>query len=91
MNDSTISLPWHVIRQDDNGNRYRVGRYATRAEAQKIADSLDGRGHKQLYWVERVGQTQSHGQSQGQVPAQPQGSGQVQAQVQARNGDGTRN
>jgi cell division protein FtsN len=45
-----------VIRQDDNGNRYRVGRYATRAEAQKIADSLDDRGHKQLYWVERIGQ-----------------------------------
>jgi hypothetical protein len=33
-----------------------VGRYATRAEAQKIADSLDSRGHKQLYWVERIGQ-----------------------------------
>ncbi|MFJ5775962.1 SPOR domain-containing protein [Streptomyces sp. NPDC093094] len=50
----TIPLPWLVIRQDDNGNRYRVGRYATRAEAQKIADSLDVRGHKQLYSVERV-------------------------------------
>ncbi|MFF1440517.1 SPOR domain-containing protein [Streptomyces sp. NPDC058295] len=77
MNDSTISLPWLVIRQDDNGNRYRVGRYATRAEAQKIADSLDSRGHKQLYWVERIGQ----GQSQGQA----------QAQAQAQNGDGTLN
>jgi len=33
MNDGTITLPWLVIRQDDNGNRYRVGRYATRAEA----------------------------------------------------------
>ncbi|MFE6824477.1 SPOR domain-containing protein [Streptomyces sp. NPDC057690] len=75
MNDSTISLPWLVIRQDDNGNRYRVGRYATRAEAQKIADSLDSRGHKQLYWVERIGQSQ----------------GQAQAQAQAQNGDGTLN
>ncbi|NEY36349.1 SPOR domain-containing protein [Streptomyces sp. PRKS01-65] len=55
MNDSTVALPWLVIRQDDNGGRYRVGRYATRAEAQKIADSLDGRG-QQLYWVERIGQ-----------------------------------
>ncbi|MEV6617079.1 SPOR domain-containing protein [Streptomyces sp. NPDC051051] len=54
MNDGTVSLPWLVIRQDDNGNRYRVGRYATRAEAQKIADSLDSRGHKQLYWVEHI-------------------------------------
>jgi cell division protein FtsN len=55
MADSSPVLSWLVIRQDDNGNRYRVGRYATKDEAQKIADSLDGRGHKQLYWVERVG------------------------------------
>ena len=58
MNDGTITLPGLVIRQDDNGNRYRVGRYATRAEAQKIADSLDDRRHKQLYWVERIGQSE---------------------------------
>ena len=56
MSEGTVALPWIVIRQDDNGNRYRVGRYATRAEAQKIADSLGDRGHKQLYWVERIGQ-----------------------------------
>jgi hypothetical protein len=56
VNEGTVSLPWIVIRQDDSGNRYRVGRYATRAEAQKIADSLDDRGHKQVYWVERIGQ-----------------------------------
>ncbi|MEW2634389.1 SPOR domain-containing protein [Streptomyces sp. NPDC048389] len=57
MNETGAVLPWLVIRQDDNGNRYRVGRYATEAEARKIADSLDGRGHKQLYWVERIGRT----------------------------------
>ncbi|MGW3622861.1 SPOR domain-containing protein [Streptomyces sp. NPDC000880] len=57
MNDSGAVLPWLVIRQDNNGNRYRVGRYATRDEAQQIADTLDGRGHEQLYWVERIGQT----------------------------------
>ncbi|MER6390275.1 SPOR domain-containing protein [Streptomyces sp. NPDC059382] len=56
MNDSGALLPWLVIRQDDNGNRYRVGRYPTRAEAQKVIDSLDDRGHRQLYWVERVAQ-----------------------------------
>ncbi|MFE4250019.1 SPOR domain-containing protein [Streptomyces sp. NPDC056910] len=59
MNEGTTTLVWLVIRQDDNGNRYRVGRYATRAEAQKIADSLDDRGRKQLYWVERLGQAQN--------------------------------
>lgn len=57
MNDSGALLPWLVIRQDDNGNRYRVGRYPTRAEAQKVVDSLDDRAHKQLYWVERIGHT----------------------------------
>ncbi|MFF3324658.1 SPOR domain-containing protein [Streptomyces sp. NPDC002889] len=58
MNDSGGAvLPWLVIRQDDNGNRYRVGRYATRDEAQQIADTLDERGHKQLYSVEHIGRT----------------------------------
>ncbi|MFG3495073.1 SPOR domain-containing protein [Streptomyces sp. NPDC047928] len=56
MSDSGAMLPWLVIRQDDNGNHYRVGRYATRDEAQQVADSLDARGHEQLYWVERMGQ-----------------------------------
>ncbi|MBH1935615.1 SPOR domain-containing protein [Streptomyces sp. AV19] len=57
MGDNEPLLPWLVIRQDDNGNRYRVGRYATRTEAERVADRLDasGRsGHEQLYIVERV-------------------------------------
>ncbi|MFD4031678.1 SPOR domain-containing protein [Streptomyces sp. NPDC058637] len=57
MTDGGAVLPWLVIRQDDNGNRYRVGRYATQDEAQKIADGLHRHGHEQLYWVERAGQT----------------------------------
>lgn len=61
VSEGTVSLPWIVIRQDDNGNRYRVGRYATRAEAQRIADSLDDRGHEQRYWVERIGQNADAG------------------------------
>ncbi|WP_156725867.1 SPOR domain-containing protein [Streptomyces apocyni] len=56
MNDGENTLPWQVIRQDDSGNRYRVGRYATKDEAQRIADSFRDRRHKQLYWVERIGQ-----------------------------------
>jgi hypothetical protein len=57
MNDNGgLVLPWQVIRQDDNGNRYGVGKYATRAEAQAIIDKLDDRSHKQLYWVERIAQ-----------------------------------
>jgi cell division protein FtsN len=56
MPDSGTTLLWQVIRQDDNGNHYRVGRYATRDEAQKVVDSLDSRGHQPLYWVERIGE-----------------------------------
>ncbi|MFF8915490.1 SPOR domain-containing protein [Streptomyces sp. NPDC015032] len=56
MTDSGAELPWLVIREDGNGNRYRVGRYATRSEAQKIADKLDTHGRERLYWVERSGQ-----------------------------------
>ncbi|MFD7105538.1 SPOR domain-containing protein [Streptomyces celluloflavus] len=56
MTDGGAVLPWLVIRQDEGGNRYRVGRYATRAEAEKVADRLDTRGHQRLYVVERAGQ-----------------------------------
>ncbi|MER6911470.1 SPOR domain-containing protein [Streptomyces sp. NPDC000594] len=60
MTDSSSALPWQVIRQDDNGNCYRVGRYATEDEAQRIVDTLDIKGHKQLYWVERIEQTTTY-------------------------------
>jgi hypothetical protein len=56
----TSDLVWVLIRQDDGGNRYRVGRYATRAEAELIADRLDGRGpdregaDERRYVIERI-------------------------------------
>jgi cell division protein FtsN len=59
MSDSGAVLPWLVIRQDENGNRYRVGRYATRAEAERVVDRLDAKGHRQLYAVERIGRRTS--------------------------------
>ncbi|MCX5204456.1 SPOR domain-containing protein [Streptomyces sp. NBC_00237] len=54
MNDGGDRLAWLVVRQDDNGNRYRVGAYATRAEAERKADQLDAHGHKQLYLIEQA-------------------------------------
>ncbi|AZK96311.1 MULTISPECIES: SPOR domain-containing protein [Streptomyces] len=54
MSDGNAALSWLVIRQDDNGNRYRVGRYATEDEARKMVDKLDAKGHRQLYSVERA-------------------------------------
>jgi cell division protein FtsN len=52
-------LVWAVIRQDDNGNRYRVGRFRTREEAESVADGFDTKGHKQLYLVERIDHSQA--------------------------------
>ncbi|MCG3041549.1 SPOR domain-containing protein [Streptomyces sp. S1A] len=67
MSESKTVLPWMVIRQDPNGNRYRVGRYATRAEAQSMAERLggdraggagaegaDGAAQERRYLVERL-------------------------------------
>ncbi|UGY93446.1 SPOR domain-containing protein [Streptomyces gobiensis] len=62
MNENA-TLPWMVIRQDDNGSRYRVGRYATRGEAQTLVDRLgkrvrrDAEGGVRRYVVERLGHT----------------------------------
>ncbi|MBV9026318.1 MAG: SPOR domain-containing protein [Streptomycetaceae bacterium] len=48
------NLMWAVIRQDDNGNHYRVGRYPTRDEAQRVCDAFVSCGHKQLYVIEQI-------------------------------------
>ncbi|MBA6441044.1 MULTISPECIES: SPOR domain-containing protein [Streptomyces] len=61
MSDGNAVLPWLVIRQDHNGNRYRVGRYATRTEAQEVADRLEGEGQEQLYVVERTAASRQSG------------------------------
>jgi hypothetical protein len=60
MNSSTLQ-PWQVVREDENGGRYRIGHCATRAEAQRLIQRLrlsdggrepvDGTAH---YLVERV-------------------------------------
>jgi hypothetical protein len=55
--DSSTVLPWLLIRQDGHGNRYRVGSYATRDEAQAAAERLgrnggSGAGRPEGYLVE---------------------------------------
>ncbi|GAA3181631.1 MULTISPECIES: SPOR domain-containing protein [Streptomyces] len=54
MADGGTRLPWLVIRQDEGGHRYRVGRYATRAEAERVVGGLGGDGDQQLYVVEKM-------------------------------------
>jgi hypothetical protein len=55
----TTDLVWLLIRQDESGNRYRVGRYATRAEAERVAEGLNGPGlnrdqQQRRYVIERL-------------------------------------
>jgi hypothetical protein len=53
----TAELMWVLIRQDGGANRYRVGRYATRAEAERVVDALGGSsrdGAGRIYSIERV-------------------------------------
>lgn len=45
---------WVVWRQDDHGNRAEVARHADRAGADAHVAELEGRGHKQIYWVART-------------------------------------
>lgn len=40
-------------RQDDNGNRFLVARFAVEAEAAAEQARFEALGHKQTYWVER--------------------------------------
>ena len=50
----SASRDWCVRRQDENGNREVVGLYSSQCESDAIARALESRGHKQLYWVDRV-------------------------------------
>jgi tRNA-specific 2-thiouridylase len=45
---------WNLMRQDDNGHRFPVSVHASKAEAQQALAVLEGRHHKQMYWIEPV-------------------------------------
>jgi hypothetical protein len=42
---------WVVWRQDDNGNRFEVGRFPSQEAAEALASEMEARGHRQMYWV----------------------------------------
>ena len=46
---------WAVMRQDDNGFRDRVRIVGSEPEAETLRAELESHGHKQMYWVERIG------------------------------------
>ena len=53
--DGTGNERWRVVRLDDNGHRFVVVECQSQAEAQRIAEEMGRRGHKQAYWVEIAG------------------------------------
>lgn len=42
---------FELWRQDDNGNRFRVGSFAERADAESRLVELTRLLHKQIYWI----------------------------------------
>jgi hypothetical protein len=47
-------MPFDLWRQDDNGQRFLVGRHPTRDSAEQQLDELTRVTHKQTYWIEDV-------------------------------------
>lgn len=45
---------WELWRQDDGGNQFLIGRYANCAEAERVMQEFENRGHKQVYWVKKT-------------------------------------
>lgn len=44
-------MPIELWRQDDNGNRFLVGTFADRADAEARLRELTRGVHKQIYWI----------------------------------------
>lgn len=44
-------MPFFLWRQDDNGNRFLVGTYADRNEAEARMAELSRYPHRQTYWI----------------------------------------
>lgn len=53
--DSGAARPWVIVREDGNGNHYRVGRYATRDEAERAVSRFGPAEQRQIYRVEQAG------------------------------------
>ncbi len=45
-------MAFKLWRQDDNGNRFLVGTFATRYQAEELMAELSRVPHKQTYWVD---------------------------------------
>jgi hypothetical protein len=48
----TVQGTWELWRQDDNGNRFLIGRFGTAEAAEAEQRRFEALGHKQTYWVQ---------------------------------------
>ena len=51
---------WELWRQDDNGNRFLIGRFGTAEAADAEQRRFEALGHKQTYWVQRAASEGGH-------------------------------
>jgi hypothetical protein len=47
-----FELRWALYRQDDNGNRFEVEKFATESGARARLAFFESMSHKQMYWLE---------------------------------------
>ena len=45
---------WTVLRIDDNGNKFVVRGDLEERDAKEIVAEFEARGHKQVYWAEKL-------------------------------------
>ena len=46
---------WRLIRLDDNGNQHVMEQFDSQVQAEERMEYYQSKGHKQTYWVEKVG------------------------------------
>ena len=45
---------WQLKRQDDHGNQYVIGLFASKEKAAQMMADYEAKGHKQTYWIEKI-------------------------------------
>ena len=70
QHDSVHFTPHELWRQDDNGNQVLIETCPCRADAIQKARIFTERGHRQLYWAQRVKETVQSKSNQGHSNSQ---------------------
>ena len=55
MLEDTVNQ-WEILRQDDNGNKFIIQSNLAKEEADRLVAIYETKGHKQMYWSQRMEQ-----------------------------------